>query len=236
MCRAQLSAGCVESPLVRQRENRYVNSPFHPTCKLRNGTGAAEDDCIFDQTCPSCSYPVNHSSVLNDVSAIKNAHSGTSGFSAVYDTMCGLTQLSFVSDLITAVRDERAIKAVALTESAALSKVMLTQCNSKRASGDFANGVIKLKVPTAVSSPPAYALILASQEIPLGALNLTMGHATADHDKLAKEAAWARPGGGAVPVRLQRSTGDGNILDLLLLNRAASCTCPPQSNRQQQAT
>jgi hypothetical protein len=149
MGRAQLGAGCVEGAAQRQRENRYVNSPFHPTCKVRNGTGAAEDDCLFDQVCPSCSYPVNKSDFLLDVSGIKSAHSGTSGFSSVYDTMCGLQKMSFVSDLIATVRGERAVKARALAEANVMSSGMLTQCNTKRASGEFADGIIKLQVPTA---------------------------------------------------------------------------------------
>jgi len=146
--RSVLSAGCVKGDAANLRENRYVNSPFNPTCRTRVGFGTAGDPCASGELCPSCSYPVNQSGIVKDVSPNKQAHMGTSGFSANFDTLCALMQIKFVEELVASVRRERANRVVAEGEKEALEGVLVAQCVQKKTDGDFAGGVIELQAST----------------------------------------------------------------------------------------
>ena len=140
--RAQLSAGCVPTASVSARLNRKINSPFRPSCTTRIGTGIMGDDCPRYATCPSCSLPTNTTTSAVDVTPTHKVHAGTSGMSAVLDTMCVVQQSIYIRQLTTLVRAEKARDARALEQAASFKAKLVAQCKSKIAKGDFADGVL----------------------------------------------------------------------------------------------
>jgi hypothetical protein len=147
--RAQLSDSCVPLESVGKRLNRQMNSPFRPTCSTRIGSGVVGDACPRFTTCPSCSLPVNSSAVLADTTPREHVHPGTSGMSAVYDTMCVIGESIFIRDLRRLTAAERVRDALAREQGKYFQARMTAQCETKIAAGEFANGIVTVAEATA---------------------------------------------------------------------------------------
>jgi len=140
--KALLTAGCSPRLSVAERLNRKINSPFHPSCSTRIGTGIAGDSCPRFATCPSCSLPVNNTGLVPDVTALEKVHAGTSGMSAVFDTMCVIGESIFIRDLRSLLKVERERDSLALEQGIYFQAKMVQQCELKIAQGDFEQGVL----------------------------------------------------------------------------------------------
>lgn len=148
--KSMMSAGCIPSQSVAARLNRHINSPFRPTCTTRIGSGVVGDDCRRYATCPSCSLPVNTSGLVADVTPRENVHPGTSGMSAIFDTMCVIGESIFIRDLRAIVKEERRRDAVALAQGQYFKSSLVEKCEEKIKTGDFADGVLTVSGDTAL--------------------------------------------------------------------------------------
>jgi len=150
--KAVMSEGCVLKESVIERQNRYINAEFKPTCLRRVGTGIQGDPCPRDVACPACSYPRNSSGVVRDVTRNFNVHSGTSGMSAVYDTLCGVAENVYMKELMNTVRTERRLREATAAQKADFKATLTAQCAAKLRADDFAEGVISVTESTELMS------------------------------------------------------------------------------------
>ena len=146
--KAELSAGCVPSESAGKRLNRAVNSPYRPTCSTRIGTGIIGDACPRYATCPSCSLATNHSGLVPEVTAKEHVHPGTSGMSAIYDTMCVIGESVYIRDLRRVVKVERARDDRARQQGLVFQSKLVASCEQKILKGEYAEGELTVTEST----------------------------------------------------------------------------------------
>ena len=103
---------------------------------------------MLNATCPSCSLATNHTGLVPHVTARENVHPGTSGMSAIYDTMCVIGESIYIRDLRKIVRVERARDDRARQQGLVFQSKMVASCQEKIRQGDYAEGELTVTEST----------------------------------------------------------------------------------------